>query len=567
MTNDTPQKSTVSPFISPQAPMLESVITQLSDIEDFSPSRRRDLKSALNSLARMIGRSPAEIPANINWLHVRVRRINAAQHNITKKRLSNIKSDALKALALTGCSRERSDWLAPTSPGWSDLLGRIENKHDLWKLTQLAQFCSALSVEPHALTDEHPRAMLATLIAESFVNRPEHVVANSIKTWNRLRGEISSWPDVVLSPLPRKKERWTFPIETFPDAFQSDVDAWLERLHSPDLFDGSGPTKPLRPTTIAHRRFQIQEVASALAHSGKPMKEITSLAILVELDNLKAALRWMMTRFDNKPTEAIKGVCVCLQAIAAHHVGVKEAHLNDIRGIVKRLGRDADGLREKNRQRLLQLEDSDNLAKLLHLPTVLVAKAERLLVTKPRNAALLIQAALAIEILLNAPMRIGNLASLNFDRHLKPLKVRREFRTHIHIPAREVKNDVALDYELGKDATILLNYYLAKARPVLLKEPSDFLFPAMNGGPKRTNGLSNLIKGTILEHTGLTINAHLFRSIVGKIHSLVQPGDVTTLSHVLNNSLRTAMKAYAQFERRSALEHYQNSLAIARKEG
>jgi DNA invertase Pin-like site-specific DNA recombinase len=76
-----------------------------------------------------------------------------------------------------------------------------------------------------------------------------------------------------------------------------------------------------------------------------------------------------------------------------------------------------------------------------------------------------------------------------------------------------------------------------------------------------------LIKGTILEHTGLTINAHLFRSIAGKIHSLIQPGDVTTLSHVLNNSLRTAMKAYAQFERRSALEHYQNSLAIARKAG
>lgn len=567
MTNDTPQKANVSPFVSPQARMLDSVIAQLSELEDLSPSKRRDLKSALNSLARMIGRSPAEIPANINWLHVRVRKINAAQHNITRKRLANIKSDALKALALTGCSRERSDWLAPVSPGWSDLLDRIGNKHDLWKLTQLAQFCSALSVEPHALTDEHPRAMLATLIAESFVNRPEHVVANSIKTWNRLKGEVTCWPNVALSPLPRKKDPWTFPIECFPGSFQSDVNAWLERLRNPDLFDGTGPSKPLRALTITHRRFQIQEAASALVRSGKPVPQITSLAVLVEMDNLKSALRWMMSRFDDKPTEAIKGVAVCLQAIAAHHVSVDTAHLDGIRGIVKRLGRDADGLREKNRQRLLQLEDSDNLAKLLHLPTVLVAKADRLFEAKPRKAALLVQAALAVEILLNAPMRIGNLASLNLDRHLKPLKVRREYRTHIHIPAHEVKNDVALDYELGKDATVLLNYYLAKARPVLLKEPSDFLFPAMDGGPKRSNGLSNLIKGTILEHTGLTINAHLFRSIAGKIHSLVQPGDVTTLSHVLNNSLRTAMKAYAQFERRSALEHYQNSLAIARKAG
>ncbi len=249
---------------------------------------------------------------------------------------------------------------------------------------------------------------------------------------------------------------------------------------------------------------------------------------------------------DHYRTEAIKGVAVCLQAIAKHHVGVDDAHFDDIRGIVRRLGRDAEGLREKNRQRLLQLEDSENLAKLLHLPTVLVAKAERLFEIKPRKAALLVQAALAIEILLNAPMRAGNLASLNLERHLKPIRIKREHRTHIHIPAHEVKNSVTLDYELGKDATVLLTYYLEKARPVLLVEPSDFLFPAMNGGAKRPNGLSHLIKTSILEHTGLTINAHLFRSIAGKIHSLVQPGDVTTLSHVLNNSLRAALRLILQ---------------------
>lgn len=565
MTNGTAQKHNVNPFVSQQSRTLDSVIAQLSDLDDLSPTKRRDMKSALSSLARMIGRSPAEIPANINWLHVRVGKIVPAQYNITKKRLANIKSDAVKALERTGCSRKRSDWLAPVSTGWSELLGRIKDKHDLWKLTQLARFCSALPVEPRQVTHEHLRDLLRTLIEESFVKRPEHVVVAAIKTWNSLKRVVPEWPDTELSPLPRRKEPWTFSIETFPDSFQSDAEVWLERLRNPDLFDASGPSKPLRPTTISHRKFQIQEAASALVRSGKPISEITSLAILVEMNNLKAALRWMMGRFDNKPTEAIKGVAVCMQAIANHHVGVDEAHLNDIRGIVKRLGRDADGLREKNRQRLLQLEDSENLAKLLHLPSVLVVKAERLFATKPRKAALMVQAALAIEILLNAPMRVGNLAPLNLERHLKPMRIKQENRTHIHIPAHEVKNDVALDYELGKDATVLLNLYLEKARPVLLVESSDFLFPAMNGGPKRSNGLSHLIKATILEHTGLTINAHLFRSIAGKIHSLVQPGDIATLSHVLNNSLKTAMKAYAQFERRSALEHYQNSLAITRK--
>ncbi len=34
-----------------------------------------------------------------------------------------------------------------------------------------------------------------------------------------------------------------------------------------------------------------------------------------------------------------------------------------------------------------------------------------------------------------------------------------------------------------------------------------------------------------------------------------------------NNTLQTAMKAYAQFERQSSLQHYQNSLQTARRGG
>ena len=173
-----------------------------------------------------------------------------------------------------------------------------------------------------------------------------------------------------------------------------------------------------------------------------------------------------------------------LQAIAAHHVQVGEEHLAEIKGIVKRLGRDADGLREKNRQRLLQLEDPHNMAKLLHLPAALVAKSNKLKAQKPRKAALMVQAALAIEILLNTPMRVGNLASLHLDRHLRPLGRGRKRVTHVHIPADEVKNEKALDYEWGPDLTALLELYLTEARPVLMKEPSDYLFPAMDGGHK-----------------------------------------------------------------------------------
>ena len=567
MTDDTTPQAPVSPFVAPETRMLDSVIEQIGGMTDLKPTRRRDLKSALSTIARLLGKAPDRVPANINWLYIRLRRVAPAAHNMSAKRFKNIKSDAMKALALTGCSRERADWLRPPCPAWQALLDRVTDKHDQWKLTQLAQYCSALSVPPNAMSDDHVRGLLETLITESFQNRPEHKVAEAIKVWNRLRNEVDGWPNIKLNRLPRKKEPWTIPLEQFPQSLQDDVAAWIKRLANPDLLDEDAPAKPLRPTTIKHRQFQLREVASALSHAGMPINEIDSLAVLVDLENIKRALRWMMGRFDDKPTEAIKGVAVCLQAVARHHVRLDESEIKSITALIKRLGRDADGLREKNRQRLMQLDDPANLAKLLHLPAALVKIAQRLHATKPRQAALKLQAAMAIEILLNAPMRIGNLSALHLERHLRPIGSGRKRQVHVYIPAEEVKNDKALDYLLPTDVAVLLDLYLTQARPVLEGQPSEYLFPAQKGGSKRPEGLSRLIKETILEHTGLVINAHLFRSIAGKIHSLAQPGDFVTLSHVLNNSLPMAMKAYAQFERQSSLQHYQNSLQAARSGG
>ena len=194
-----------SPFISEGIPSLADVLAQLETVEGLSPTRRRDLRSALTSIARLIGRRAEEVPANLNWLRIRVRRIHPAAHDLSKKRWSNIRSDALKALEVTGCSRMRADWLCPPSPAWQALLDRIADKHDLWKLTQLAQYCSALGIEPEDVRDAHIRGLTETLVRESFVNRPEHVAVNAVKTWNRLRREVPGWPDIVLT-APRKRE-------------------------------------------------------------------------------------------------------------------------------------------------------------------------------------------------------------------------------------------------------------------------------------------------------------------------------------------------------------------------
>jgi hypothetical protein len=110
----------------------------------------------------------------------------------------------------------------------------------------------------------------------------------------------------------------------------------------------------------------------------------------------------------------------------------------------------------------------------------------------------------------------------------------------------------------------LFDIYMKEHRPALLRAPSEYLFPAQNGGPKRPSALSEHIKATIHEHTGLEVHPHLFRSIAGKIHCMIHPGDFLTLGHAIGDTLQTAMTSYAQFEQQNAVRHYQASVAEAR---
>ena len=55
-------------------------------------------------------------------------------------------------------------------------------------------------------------------------------------------------------------------------------------------------------------------------------------------------------------------------------------------------------------------------------------------------------------------------------------------------------------------------------------------------------------------------------SLASKIHNLVSAGDAATISHVLGDKITTVMRAYIQFEQKSALDHYQRSVTRVRND-
>jgi len=134
----------------------------------------------------------------------------------------------------------------------------------------------------------------------------------------------------------------------------------------------------------------------------------------------------------------------------------------------------------------------------------------------------------------------------------------------ITIPGDEVKNGTPLRYELEGPSAELVSEYMERARLELCSQPSTALFPRVNGGPRNPGDLSQQIKRHFFEQTGLVVNAHLFRSLAGKIHNLVNAGDAATISHVLGDRIGTVMKSYTQFEQKAALDHYQSSVNSVR---
>ena len=205
----------------------------------------------------------------------------------------------------------------------------------------------------------------------------------------------------------------------------------------------------------------------------------------------------------------------------------------------------------RNRARLRQFDDPENLRRLIDLPDAILARLPKSEAVSYADAVRL-QSALAVAVFLVAPMRIKNLAGLRLDRHLVLTRVGGV--RHIVIPAAEVKNHEALTFEVSDHVGKLLDAYLTRGRPVLASDAAGFLFPARQGGAKTPAQLAAQIKRTIAQETGIDLNAHAFRHLVATLFLRENPGEYETTKQLLGHKiLATTVKAYCGVEQSDAL--------------
>jgi integrase len=237
--------------------------------------------------------------------------------------------------------------------------------------------------------------------------------------------------------------------------------------------------------------------------------------------------------------------------------------LDQIGGIIRRLAPGRRGLTETNRTRLRPFDDRGNVAGLLKLPDELMRQARRH--RNLQRGAVRAQMAVAIEILLMAPIRMSNLVKLDTERNLiRPGQGR---ALHIVIAAEEVKNREPLEYPLPSESVELLERYIREFRPHLTSKRNTALFPGIADGPKNQAFFGDQISRAVRAHTGLQVHPHLFRHIAAKLFLDANPGAYEVVRRVLaHRSIDTTTGFYTGLETPAAVRHFDKTILHLRRE-
>jgi site-specific recombinase XerD len=472
---------------------LADVLLAIAAAPDLTQVQRQNMAWAVRLVARLIKRPPEQIPAEPRLLKRWIAELSPGTASISNRTWANARSRLNKALALIRPmlpGRHRQ----PLLPGWAALHGQLFPRSQRIRVSRILHWLSDRGITPETVTESDLEAFAADLRNASLSKRPEEIWRATAWAWNRAQRIVPGWPAVTID-IPKRRQTYTLRWSAFEPSLKAEADRWLARLAGRDLL-ADVPFRPVRPETLACRERQLRTFASALIHRGHAPASLTSLANLVELETFKDGLRFFLERNGNKTSVSIHNLASTLKAVARHHVGVDQSTLERMAVVVKRLEVPTRGMTRKNRDRLRPFDDSANVQALINLPHRLMKEADSGKL-KPHAAALLAQVAVAVEILLMAPIRLRNLLDLEFDLNL----IEVGSMLYLVFEEHEVKNHQPLDFPLPPESADLIKHYRDKHRSRFAGPENWKLFPGRTGGAISRSAFRQKLCTTVLRAT------------------------------------------------------------------
>lgn len=551
-----------------RGPTFANLVSWIQKDMDLKAAYRRDLASNVRRAGSIIGhgRPLEEVPAHPELIRRRFAATTPAAHGLSQKTWQNITSGLNRSLELYGVTR--ASFRVPLQGRWLQLQQAIRASDDMSLGTGLSRFpryCQQEHIQPEAVTSETFLAYRDFLAREGILGNPHMSAYHAARSWNRARHRIEGWPDIEVQ-VPSRSRRYALPWTSFPPTLKTDVDNWLARTATDDIFDLDAPPSPISTSTRKRLKGSIHRFASALVLDGTDPAELRTLADLVEIERVKRGLRVIMDRLGGKPTGGLGNFARALKQVARWHVKVPPEQLAQLTKLTMRLSPQQRGMVAKNRARLEPFKNRETVFQLLTLPERIIDDLSRVKCQKRRAARF--ETALAIMVLCYCPVRFGNLRSIEIDRHIVRHRTgRKGHRTLLVFPDSEVKNRREITLLLPPAIESMIDLFVSEHRPHLIEVPSRYLFSKRSDdAPIGALTLSKRITDAIRADLGRTMTPHNFRHLAGLVYLQVNPDGFHAVSRLLGHAnSSTATQAYTGLETDAAHEAFTRLLDTIRR--
>ena len=580
----------------PPAPAtLAELAQRVASSTHLTLQARRDVQSAINRTAQILGLPASAARCDIRWLNERLFEHPPAAYRLGGSAFKELVSRLRRALRLAGLHAEYFYGEAGLGAAWHDFLAQVVVMPRRAGLRGLARFADGHGIAPHAVDD----AVLARFIEHDSAHRlGSNIIGQGPRlavAWNKAVQQQPATQRYQRLRAPQRRIAYTQPIETLPQSFQDDLATFVARFQPliargaqfgassdtrrvmlsamnpwtmPVAIDGRRPPRrlrPWRPATHDSRVFSIRQAAAALLASGTQREALTNLAVLVQpVSNAHTILSFYLGRANGAPGSQREAIAKVLMLIARHHVAVPDADLDQLAAWYSELKAPRQfEMGRKARECLRRLAAPRARAILLALPEHLAVLA-RQNTLKPIEQARYMRAAVIIELLLRCPMRLSNLEHLHLKQHVLRLDGPRRV-THLAIEAFETKNNEPLSFPLPRASADLLQRYLDDYRPILAEPDNMFVFPGQGQNPLSSDQLRADFQAKVEGATGVQVYPHIMRAFAGLIFLEAHPGQYETLRRILGHKdIETTIRHYTGLERESAFKMSDQALLAQR---
>jgi len=536
-------------------------VLSLLDQSGLTGTRRRDMISAIKRLCEMAGTMPASVAGKPPQVRELLSRIRPAAHSITAKSYSNLKSLLTAALQFADVIDPLGRGAASRHPEWQQLVTVIAGDPRLSNgLATFANWYANHNISPNAVSDSTVQRFLDWLEARTLNPKPRDLVRRVPKLWNEARTFFNCWPSGKLTNISFKAPTRHLKLSDLCTGFQQDAAAYLTLRANPDLFDErpDSPKRPLAVTTLRQQREHLRLAAAILVQEGEV---IASLADLVKPERFKKVLRYYNNQANREPNSFVITLAKTLIQVAQYHTSASSMEVAELKRLASNLPAVPFELTDKNETLLRQLESDRIRAKLLFLPERLMGEVAKDL-ENGRIRFVDAQVAIAIDILLAAPLRPQNLSVLSWqDNFSEPNGPRGQLV--LRIAARHTKTKRKdITREIPDEVARRLRWYRRHMLARLGADVNGHLFVTESGNPKGQPTISKQITVALARHIGVHMTPHQFRHFAARSYLEQHPEDFETARALLDHAWSKTTLIYAgPSDRRSSRAYNQHLLA------